>query len=84
MVATTANPPPNAPNPTQNQGSNDDQEARGAGIDPESHKDGKRAVSALPSMTQDEIDWIDSFLTRLEARGFFDEAKSRDIRAIFD
>jgi len=84
VVATTANPPPNTPNPTQNPGSNDDQEARDAGIDPESYEYGKQAVSALPSMTPEETDWIDRFLTELEARGFFDDAKSRDIRAIFD
>jgi hypothetical protein len=49
VAITTANPPsPHSPNPTQNQGSNDDQEARDAEIDPESHKDGNRPVSLTP------------------------------------
>lgn len=84
MVVTTANPPPNTPHPTQNQGSNDEQEARDAGIHPEPYKHRNRAVAALQSLTPEEIDWIDSFLNRLEASGFFDEAKARDIRAILD
>jgi len=34
VVVTTASPPPNTPNTTRNQGSNDEQEAQEAGIVP--------------------------------------------------
>lgn len=34
--------------------------------------------------TDPHAEWIESFLNRLEAKGFFDEAKARDIRAILD
>ena len=44
-----------SPHATQNAGSDDDQEARDAGIDPESYRYWKRAVAALPPMTPEEI-----------------------------
>lgn len=55
MVATTANPPPNTPNPIQNQDSNDDQETRNADNEPETLTHGNRAVST-PSEHSDTED----------------------------
>jgi hypothetical protein len=45
VVATTANQPPNTPNPTQNQESNHDQKAREADNEPETSRHGNRTVS---------------------------------------
>ncbi|GAA3430967.1 hypothetical protein GCM10018954_005680 [Kutzneria kofuensis] len=82
---TTALPQsPQTADPTQYQANSNDQEAEGAGINPVSDKYGNREVRTLPPMTPEEIDWTDRFLAKLEARGFFDETKSRDIRAIFE
>ena len=41
-----------------------------------------RRTSHSPTLTHDEAMWIDSFLTMLENKGFFDETKARDIRTI--
>lgn len=68
MVVTTTDPAPNTPNPAQNPGSNDDQEARDAGIDPESYRYWKRAVAALPPMTPEEIAAVGAVLRRIDAR----------------
>lgn len=38
----------------------------------------------FPIGTDPHAEWIEGFLNRLEARGFFDEAKARDIRTILD
>jgi hypothetical protein len=68
VVATTTNPSPNTPNPTQTPGRDDDQEARDAGIDPESYRYWKRAVAALPPMTPEEIAAVGAVLRRIDAR----------------
>jgi hypothetical protein len=58
VAATTTNPPPNTPNPARKQGSDDDQEARDAGIDPETYRHENRAVTTTPPhKTVPEIDW---------------------------
>jgi hypothetical protein len=67
-MVTTTDPSPNAPNPTQAPGSDDDQEARDAGIDPESYRYWKRAVAALPPMTPEEIAAVGTVLRRIDAR----------------
>jgi hypothetical protein len=67
-VVATTNPAANTPNPTQNPGSDDDQEARDAGIDPESYRYWKRAVAALPPMTPEEIAAVGAVLRRIDAR----------------
>jgi hypothetical protein len=67
-VVATTNPAANIPNPTQNSGSDDDQEARDAGIDPESYRYWKRAVAALPPMTPEEIAAVGAVLRRIDAR----------------
>lgn len=41
---------------------------------------GRQAFGPSHGVEHDE--WISTFLTMLESRGFFDEKKSRDIRAI--
>lgn len=64
----TTNPTPNIPNPTQNPGRDDDQEARDAVIDPESYRYWKRAVAALPPMTPEEIAAVGAVLRRIDAR----------------
>lgn len=42
------------------------------------------ASNVRQTVTLDEAEWINEFLTALENRGFFDKSKSRDIRAILD
>ena len=61
-------PSSNTPNPTQTPERDDDQEARDAGIDPESYRYWKRAVAALPPMTPEEIAAVGAVLRRIDAR----------------
>ena len=42
----------------------------------------KRESGLTP--TPELNNWIDSFLTRLESQGFFDEKKTQDVRAILE
>lgn len=65
---TNRSAPPNTPDQTRNAGSDDDQEARDAGIDPESYRYWKRAVAALPPMTPEEIAAVGVVLRRIDAR----------------
>ena len=67
-VVTTTDPSPTTPNPTENSGRDDEQEARDAGIDPESYRYWKRAVAALPPMTPEEIAAVGAVLRRIDVR----------------
>lgn len=73
MVATTAKRPPNTRKPTQCPAGNEDQRAQEVLPEPRS-----------PVVPDDVAAWIEEFLDRLEAKGFFDESKSRDIRTILE
>ncbi|MBB4910777.1 hypothetical protein [Actinophytocola algeriensis] len=68
MTTTVTDPQSSALNATQKPGSDDDQEARDAGIDPESYRYWKRAVSAQPPMTPEEIAAVGAVLRRIDAR----------------
>ena len=60
VVATTASPPPSTPSTPRTQGSDDDQQARDAGIDPETDKHEHRAITTTttpPHRTAPGIDW---------------------------
>lgn len=56
VAVTIANPPPNIPTPTQNQESDDDQEARDAGTDPEGSKRYRQRPVSAPSEHGDTED----------------------------
>ncbi|GAB1513244.1 hypothetical protein [Actinophytocola sp. KF-1] len=77
MVTTTTNSLSTSTNATQNSGSDDDQKARDAGIDPESYRYWKRAVTALPPMTPEEIAAVGAVLRRIDARRARRDQKSR-------
>ena len=64
----TASPPASTPQQTNQKASDDDQEARELGIDPESYRYWKRAVAALPPMTPEEIATVGAVLRRIDAR----------------
>lgn len=64
----TASPQPLPPQPESHEGSDDDQQARELGIDPESYRYWKRACAALPPMTPEEIAAVGVVLRRIDAR----------------
>jgi hypothetical protein len=64
----TANPQQPPPQPDHSEGSDDDQQARELGIDPESYRYWKRACAALPPMTPEEIAAVGVVLRRIDAR----------------
>jgi hypothetical protein len=64
----TGSPPDQQPQQTDQKASDDDQEARELGIDPESYRYWKRAVAALPPMTPEEIATVGAVLRRIDAR----------------
>jgi hypothetical protein len=64
----TANPRQQPPQPHGDEGSEDDQQARELGIDPESYRYWKRACAALPPMTSEEIAAVGVVLRRIDAR----------------
>jgi hypothetical protein len=62
-------PRPPQPQPQRHdEGSEDERQAREAGIDPESYRYWKRAVAALPPMTPEEIAAVGTVLRRIDAR----------------
>lgn len=64
----TANPQPLPPQPEGHEGSDDDQQARELGIDPESYRYWKRACAAMPPMTPEEIAAVGVVLRRIDNR----------------
>lgn len=64
----TANPQQSASRTDHREGSEDDQQARELGIDPESYRYWKRACAALPPMTAEEIAAVGVVLRRIDAR----------------
>lgn len=73
----TGSPGIQQPHQTDQRASDDDQEARDAGIDPESYRYWKRAVAALPPMTPEEISAVGVVLRRIDDRVRRDRRPSR-------
>jgi len=68
VVPMAGSSPDQQPGQTYQRASDDDQEARELGIDPESYRYWKRAVSAMPPMTPEEIATVGAVLRRIDAR----------------
>jgi hypothetical protein len=65
MAGNPQQPPPQSHG---HEGSDDDQQARELGIDPESYRYWKRACAALPPMTPEDIAAVGVVLRRIDAR----------------